>query len=103
MATYEQLKAQAQALLEQAEQVRRQELAGVVEEIRATMAVYGITAKDLGFERKAAGARSRAAKVAGAAKYRGPDGQEWSGHGRRPGWVVQLLVEGKELKDYEIR
>ena len=47
MATYSELMAQAQALMAQAEQVRKQELANVIADIKAKMKEYGITLEDL--------------------------------------------------------
>ncbi|NLC36998.1 MAG: H-NS histone family protein, partial [Alcaligenaceae bacterium] len=40
MATYLELKAQAEALMQQAEQVRKNEIAEIVAEIKAKMAQY---------------------------------------------------------------
>ena len=37
-----------------------------------------------------------------AAKFRGPDGQEWSGRGRPPTWLVALEAEGKNREDFRI-
>lgn len=47
MATYKELKAQAEALFQQAESARRAEIATVVAEIQARMKEYGITLADL--------------------------------------------------------
>ena len=47
MATYKELKAQAEALLQQAEAARRAEIASVVASIQAMMNEYGITIDDL--------------------------------------------------------
>jgi len=35
-------------------------------------------------------------------KYRGPNGEEWSGKGKRPGWIMQALAEGQSLEDFTI-
>lgn len=48
MATYSELMAQAQALMAQAEQARKAELAAVIADIKAKMKEYGITVADLG-------------------------------------------------------
>ncbi len=48
MATYSELMAQAQALMAQAEQARKDELAGAIADIKAKMKQYGITVADLG-------------------------------------------------------
>ena len=48
MATYIELKQQAQALLDEAEIVRKQEITEVVQSIKAQMKEYGLTVTDLG-------------------------------------------------------
>ena len=48
MATYSELMAQAQALMNQAEQARKNELATTIADIKAKMKQYGITVADLG-------------------------------------------------------
>jgi DNA-binding protein H-NS len=100
MATYAELKAQAEALLAQAEQLRKQERAAVIAEIRARMAEYGITAQDLvsGSARKGRGARAK-----GEIKYRGPNGETWSGGpGRKPAWVREILAAGGNIENYRV-
>ncbi|TSE27672.1 H-NS family nucleoid-associated regulatory protein [Tepidimonas aquatica] len=100
MPTYAELKAQAEALLRQAEEMRQQERAGVIAELRAKMAEYGITAEEL-----ASGARGRrrASRTKGEPKYRGPNGETWSGGpGRKPEWVRQILAAGGDLEQYRI-
>ncbi|MFO1350986.1 MAG: H-NS histone family protein [Gammaproteobacteria bacterium] len=41
----------------------------------------------------------------GQAKYQNPaqPEQTWTGRGKRPGWMAQLLQQGKELEDLEIK
>lgn len=99
MPTYAELKAQAEALLKQAEQVRQQERAGVIAEIRAKMAEYGIKPEDL-----ASGARKgRASRSKAEPKYRGPNGELWSGGpGRKPAWVRDILAAGGDIEQYRI-
>ncbi|MFN3829583.1 MAG: H-NS family nucleoid-associated regulatory protein [Tepidimonas ignava] len=100
MPTYAELKAQAEALLRQAEEMRQQERAGVIAELRAKMAEYGITAEEL-----AGGARGRrrASRSKAEPKYRGPNGETWSGGpGRKPEWVRQILAAGGDLEQYRI-
>lgn len=38
-----------------------------------------------------------------AAKYRGPNGEEWTGRGRRPKWLSALEAEGHSLDEYRIQ
>ena len=98
MATYAELKAQAENLLAQAEQMRKQELANVIAGIKATMKEHGITLEDLG-----APARKASARVKAPAKYKGPNGELWSGGpGRKPEWVRALQAAGQNIETYRI-
>ena len=83
MATYQELKAQADALIKQAEEVRKMENREVIAEIRAAIREHGITADQLGFAPAGKGSRKTA-----PAKYRDPlTGKTWSGRGRTPLWL----------------
>lgn len=96
-------------LRRQAEQLRNQERAGVIEELRRKIAEYGITASDLRLTARGPGKRSVSASPAkaaapAAAKYRSPTGETWSGgRGRKPRWVVEALAAGKSLEEFEIQ
>ncbi len=37
-----------------------------------------------------------------AAKYRGPNGEEWSGRGRPPKWLTLLHAEGRNREEFRI-
>jgi DNA-binding protein H-NS len=83
MATYAELKAQADALIKQAQEVRKQENRELIIELREVIRENGITAEQLGFSPAGKGSR---AKV--PAKYRDPlSGKTWSGRGRTPLWL----------------
>lgn len=49
MQSYTELMDQANALMEQAKQARKLELAGVIDGLKVTIAKYELTAEDLGF------------------------------------------------------
>ncbi len=93
-------------LHQKAEELRNHERAGVIEEVRRKIAEYGLSAADLklatrGGPGKRAGGSS-AAK--GAARYRSPNGETWSGgRGRKPRWVTEAMAAGKSLSDFEIK
>ena len=102
MATYSELMAQAQTLMAQAEQARKNELASVIADIKGKMKQFGITVADLG---GTAGATKKAgkSKSSAPAKYRGPNGELWAGGpGRKPEWVRAVLAAGKSVEDYRI-
>lgn len=86
VATYQELKAQMDALAEKAEAARLAEIQAVVDDIRAKVAEYGITESDIfGGRRRRAGTAS---PISVAPKYRDPKtGATWSGRGRAPAWI----------------
>lgn len=103
MATYSELMAQAQALMAQAEQARKDELAGAIADIKAKMKQYGITVADLGGVAAGGAKKVGKSKSAAPAKYRGPNGELWAGGpGRKPEWVRAVLAAGKSVEDYRI-
>lgn len=106
MPTYQELKAQAEELLRQAEGLREQEKNEAIADIKTKMQTYGITVRDLGIS--AAGAPKKIAVKArkanpNGAVYRSPEGQTWSpGRGRKPNWLVDALAAGKTLEDFRV-
>lgn len=100
MSSYSELMAQAQALMAQAEQARKNELASVIADIKAKMKQFGITVADLG---GSPARRSEKSKVGSVAKFRGPNGELWAGGpGRKPEWVRNVLAQGKSMEDFRI-
>jgi len=84
MVTYKELKAQAEALAEKTEAARRAEMQSIIDDIRAKVAEYGITEKDIFGARRGKSAKQTQAP----AKYRDPKtGATWSGRGRAPAWI----------------
>ena len=101
MATYSELISQAQALMAQAEQVRKHELASVIADIKAKMKEYGLTVEDLGAA--SSGRKGGAGKSKAPAKYQGPNGELWSGGpGRKPEWVKVAMAAGQDLDQFLI-
>lgn len=96
MTTYTELKTQADALMAQAEQIRKEERARAIADIQAKMAEWGITVEDL------AAGKPTASKSKLPAKYRGPNGELWAGGpGRKPEWAKAAIAAG-ELEKYLI-
>ncbi|WP_300649811.1 H-NS histone family protein [Hydrogenophaga sp.] len=101
MASYSELMAQAQTLMAQAEQARKDELASVIADIKAKMKQFGISVADLGGSTGVK--KTGKSKSAAAPKYRGPNGELWAGGpGRKPEWVRAVLASGKSVDDYLI-
>jgi DNA-binding protein H-NS len=99
MTSYQELKAQAEDLLRQAEAARKAEKTAVILETKAKMAEYGITVADLG-----GGGRKASGRVAVAIKYRNPaTGATWSGRGRPPRWLTDELTKGRTREEFSVR
>ncbi|MCA8383182.1 H-NS family nucleoid-associated regulatory protein [Burkholderia cenocepacia] len=85
MATYQELKAKADALLVQAEEARQAELATVLEEVRARIQEYGLTPEQVFGRKRTRGANGSQPVTP---KYQDPKtGKTWSGRGREPSWI----------------
>ena len=109
------LRQQIADMEKQALELQKNNRPAVLAELRELMAAYGITAEELSrpaskmARPKAAPAKaaspSKGKKPAAPspAKYRGPQGQTWTGHGTAPKWLNELLVDGKTRDDFLIR
>lgn len=110
------IQTQIEKLQKQANDIKVREFDKTVQDILAKMQAFGITLKDLqpgkgrGRKAKAAPAKKPAGKsdakkpgIAVAAKYRGPEGQTWSGRGLTPRWLATLLADGRTKEDFAIK
>jgi DNA-binding protein H-NS len=121
MATYVELKEQAEDLMRQAEAARKSEIGAAIADIKAKMAAYGITLDDLGGKPKAArGRKPKAGKAAAkgakpakatakpakvrkpvAVKYRNAEtGETWTGRGKPPTWLKAHEVAGRKREEF---
>lgn len=103
-------------LQKQANEIRSKEFDKTVQEMRATMQAFGITVKDLQAtgkgrggkkmtkvaSKRATAANKKKTGVAVAAKYRGPNGETWSGRGLSPRWLTALVATGKTKEDFAV-
>ncbi len=116
------IQTQIEKLQRQASDIKAKEFHSTVQDIRAKMAAFGITIKDLqsgksgkpskaGRGRPKAGAvktvrASKTSKGSGnpvAAKYRGPNGESWSGRGLTPKWLAALIAQGQTKESFAIK
>jgi DNA-binding protein H-NS len=109
------LQSQIANLQKQADEIRSKEFQATIVEIRQKMQAFGITVKDLqstkakpGRKAKLVVAKSaKPAKVkkpgsAVAAKYKGPNGETWTGRGLTPKWLASLVAAGGTKEQYLI-
>lgn len=105
MATYLELRAKGEKLLAEAEELRIKELNDVIQDIKEKVKAYGLNAQDLGFSGGGAARRKRSSgsSTKAAVKYRGPNGETWSGgRGRKPRWVTEALAAGKKIEQFAV-
>jgi DNA-binding protein H-NS len=110
------IQSQIEKLQKQASEIKTREFQKTVQDIRAKMQAFGITLKDLqpskgragkvktGVSAKRAGpGPKRKSASAVAAKYRGPNGETWSGRGLTPRWLATLVAQGQTKEDFAIK
>lgn len=109
--TYAQLTQEIEALKTRAEAALQQEKAGVAARIREAIAIYGMTAVELGFSgsTKVVAGQSVSNKPSAAAgkanravKYRDDAGNAWGGRGPKPRWLKLGLAAGRSLESYAV-
>jgi DNA-binding protein H-NS len=97
---------QIEKLQMQANEIRAQEFDKTVQEILVKMTAFGITLKDLeavkGRARRAVSSAAKPAAKPAAAKYRGPNGETWSGRGLMPRWLSALVAQGRSKEEFAI-
>lgn len=112
------IQSQIEKLQKQAQDIRSKEFANTVQDILAKMQAFGITVKDLQgtkpakVGKKGAGKKTgvsakpakvnKKAGVAVAAKYRGPNGETWSGRGLTPKWLAALIAQGQTKESFAV-
>lgn len=111
------IQSQIEKLQKQANEIKAKEFTATVHEIQAKMQAFGITIKDLQSTKAAKGGRGKAktsppkaAKVPKtrkpsapvAAKYRGPNGETWSGRGLMPKWLSALVAQGQSKESFSV-
>lgn len=116
MSTLIDIQNQIEKLQKQANDIKVKEFEKTVQEILAKMRAFGITAKDLKTAESRAGRSKAAAPMTGtrskqrkkstvavAARYRGPNGETWSGRGLTPRWLAALVSQGRKKEEFVIQ
>ena len=90
-------------LQKQAEEIRAAELASAIQDIKTKMAAYGITVADLQGVAKVRGAKAPIKSGTPAPiKYRGPNGETWSGRGLMPRWLAAKVSGGQSKESFAV-
>lgn len=109
---------QIEKLQKQASEIKSKEFHKTIQDIRTKMQAFGITLKDLkpvkgsgGKAKAKTGATAKRTSVGAkkkststvAAKYRGPNGEVWSGRGLTPRWLSALVAQGRTKEEFAIK
>lgn len=98
MGTYKELMEQRRELEQRIEAARKAEIVAVVADIRQKVTDYNLSPADIF---KSGGTKS-VTKNPVAPKYRGANGETWTGRGRTPSWVTAAIAEGSRITDFLI-
>jgi DNA-binding protein H-NS len=116
--SYSQMQREIAKLQREAEALKKKEVGGVVERIKAAIAHYELSAEDLfGARKSKRDAKNktlgdRAARPSGGAllkgkkvpvKYRDENGNTWSARGSQPRWLVAALASGRKIEDFLVK
>jgi DNA-binding protein H-NS len=113
---------QIEKLTKQASEIKAREFDKTVQEILAKMAAFGIALKDLKSVKSGKSGRRKTAKTSQeatgktpakrrgkasgavvAAKFKGPNGESWSGRGLMPRWLSALVATGRSKEEFAIK
>ena len=98
-----QLELESAKLRNHADEIRNAERADVIESINKKIAAYSLTAAELKLSSGVSKRLKKSLASKAPAKYRGPNGQGWSGgRGRKPAWVAAALADGRTLAEFLI-
>ena len=92
MTTAQELRAQAAEMIAKAAELEKAEKQAKIETIKAAIAEAGLTMADFGLPEPLA-KKTRKTRKPAQIKYRTPEGQEWTGMGRKPDWAKDLTAE----------
>lgn len=112
------IQSQIEKLQKQANDIKAKEFHSTVQDILAKMQAFGITLKDLQTAKpkksgkpgrpKSKVTTTKAPKAANKvkqpvpAKFRGPNGETWSGRGLTPRWLATLVAQGQSKESFAI-
>jgi DNA-binding protein H-NS len=119
MSKYAEIRAKITELQKQADEMYVSEKKAAIADIKEKIKTYGITAAEIGLDKKAAATKAPASKrtskaatqkparkskssaKAKSVAFVGPNGETWSGgRGKRPAWVNEILAAGGDIEQY---
>ena len=102
MSNYQELLAQRDELEQKINAARKMEVSAAITQVKQLISDYGLTARDCGFKLGGDVAAPEKVKTPVAPKYRGPEGQTWSGRGKAPNWLTALEAQQRSRHEFLI-
>ena len=98
-----QLEAQIQELTKRANALRTEKRAAIVSELLKKISENNISQSEL-FPASTSSKKPKGGKtsVSATVKFRGPEGETWSGRGLTPRWLTALIASGKTKEDFAV-
>ena len=101
--TVEQLEEQKRNIEEQIAAVRETQKQQAIAQIKDIVAANAITSADLAFlVAPVAEKKPRKVRPDLLPKYKGPNGELWSGRGRKPNWLTAAIDGGETLEQFAV-
>ena len=101
--TVEQLEEQKRNIEEQIAAVRETQKQQAIAQIKDIVAANAITSADLAFlVAPVAEKKPRKVRPDLLPKYKGPNGELWSGRGRKPNWLTDAIDGGATLEQFAV-
>lgn len=113
------IQTQIDKLQKQADDIKKRDFDKTVADILAKMRAFGITIKDLTPSKRGRVTNKTSARVKApakraaspklrptgpvAAKFKGPNGETWSGRGLLPRWLAALVAQGQPKEDFAVK
>lgn len=103
MSSLIEIQKQIAELQAQAAEIKTREFNEKIAMIKETMATYGISMEDIqGKSAKAPKSGGKTSASPAPAKFKGPNGESWSGRGLAPKWLKGLIDQGHTKDEYLI-
>lgn len=100
MSTYQELLAQRDELEKKINEARMVEVKAAITQAKQLISDYDLSAADCGFKPGGASVTMEKVRKPIAVKYRGPQGQTWSGRGKAPNWLTALEAQQRSRDEF---
>ena len=95
------LKAKISVLETEERQIVKEQREAILKELKTKMEQYGITTDDFASRTKVTAKEKKPTKAA-PIKFKGPNGEAWSGRGLMPKWLKAAKDQGRDIQEFAV-